>query len=88
MIEAEYNEKCGLLDSNEKLLGGYQQGNMMSSSDANIQLSNERDKRRWGKVIDMKSYTPGSCIRLLVLVIAILLVPMQLFCDGLVGEKE
>ena len=36
MIEAENNEKCGLLDSNEKLLGGYQQGNMMSSSDANI----------------------------------------------------
>ena len=44
--------------------------------------------RRWGKVIDMKSYTPGSCIRLLTLVTAIFLIPIQLFCDGLVRSKE
>ena len=44
--------------------------------------------RRWGKVIDMKSWTPGSSIRLLTLVVAIFIIPMQLFCDGLVRSKE
>ena len=44
--------------------------------------------RRWGKVIDMNSYTPGSIIRLLTLVVAIFIIPLQLFCDGLVQSKE
>ena len=47
-----------------------------------------KDRQRWGKVIDMKSYTPGPFIRLVALVIGILLVPLQLFCDGLIKEKE
>ena len=45
---------------------------------------NDKALRRWGKVIDMQSYTPGSVIRLITLVVAIFLIPMQLFCDGLV----
>lgn len=44
--------------------------------------------RRWGRVIDMSDYTPGSFLRLVTLIITILLIPLQLFCDGFVREKE
>ena len=38
--------------------------------------------------MDVKSYSPGSVIRLMTLVIAILIIPLQLFCDGYVKSKE
>lgn len=44
--------------------------------------------RRWGKVIDFDSYSPGSFLRLIAMVIAIFLIPLQLFCDGFVRLKE
>ena len=58
------------------------------AKEAEILRENDKAMRRWGKVIDMKSYTPGSTIRLMTLVIAIFIIPIQLFCDGLVRTRE
>ena len=53
-----------------------------------IEREDQKAMRRWGRVINMQSYTPGSVTRLLSLVTAILLIPLQLFCDGYVKDKE
>lgn len=44
--------------------------------------------KRFASIIDMKSYQPGSFIRLFALIIMIFIVPTQLFCDGFIKEKE
>lgn len=53
-----------------------------------MQKQDEKQMRRWGKVIDMDSYVPGSFIRLVTLVISIFIVPLQLFADGYIRDKE
>ena len=56
--------------------------------DNKLEKQNEKAMKRFASIIDMKSYQPGSLIRLLALIIMIFIVPTQLFCDGFVKEKE
>ena len=44
----------------------------------------EKTQAKWGGVIDTNSCVPGSFIRLITLVSAIIIIPLQLFCDGLI----
>jgi len=44
--------------------------------------------KRFGKVIDTNSYMPGSFLRLVTLITIIVIIPLQLFCDGFVQSKE
>lgn len=59
-----------------------------SNAVENTKKEEEKSVRIWGRVIDVNSFTPGSCLRILALVIAIFVVPIQLFCDGYVKLKE
>ena len=48
----------------------------------------ESNKQTCSNIIDKTTYIPGSFIRILTVIITILFVPLQLFCDGLVKSKE
>ena len=47
-----------------------------------------RATARYGDVIDKKSYSTGSIMRLVVIILAILIVPMQLVCQGVISTEE
>ena len=49
-----------------------------------LQKDDEKTMKKWGNLIDTNSYVPGSFIRLVTLVFTIIIVPLQLFCDGLI----
>ena len=43
---------------------------------------------RFGIDVDKKSFTTGTFIRLVVIVLGILIVPLQLLCEGVISERE
>ena len=52
------------------------------------QIAKRRSERRFGRMIDPESYKTGSFLRIMTIIIAILVVPLQLFCEGLVVGWE
>ena len=59
----------------------------MTTSQIKIQ-EEQKQQRRWGKVVQEKSYNPGSVTRILALIAAVIFIPLQLFCDGYVKIQE
>ena len=49
---------------------------------------NRRSKRRFGKEINPRSYQTGQCVRMLAMVMAVLIVPIQILSEGLLKPVE
>ena len=54
----------------------------------NAEQVEDRNKVRYGNVIDDKSYSTGTIFRALVIILGILIVPIELLCQGVVSDAE